>query len=275
MSSDCNDLNNDNKCVDSEEEINKDENKNQINDNNNNNINDNELIIESNKDNNQNIDKKYNKNKKTNLNIGNEIIIYKQKDAIMVELVRGKNDKLNYDVYKLSLINDINNTFKNFLKKMSTENKVLCSRKYKDFYLFYKTLKFRFPQCIFPRLSHKDFIKSKILKDRIFIENRRKELQFFINQCYFHDKIGKSKEFKNFFKKETFDADYYKHLPLKHYYPLCEKIISEKGHLNKGFEKVKELLIKNKDIKASKMEEKIANMEEEFKNKLDKYKIIY
>ena len=204
--------------------------------------------------------------KPENLNRGNEIIINKQKDVIIVELDKGKSNYNNYDVYQLSLLNDNKNNYNS-----NKEIKILCYRRYKDFYIFYQTLKRRFPECIFPRLSQRNFIKTKILEDPVFIENRRKELQFFINKLYFHDKIGKSEEFANFLYKATFDDEYYKSLQKKHIYPVCKKILKEQGYINKGWEKVKDIFIRSAELKRSEMEQKIFNGEKEYSKKLNKY----
>ena len=69
--------------------------------------------------------------------------------------------------------------------------KILCYRRYSEFDKFYNTLKFRYPHCIFPRLSEKKIVGNS---ERIFLENRRKELQYFINRLYYHEEISKSED---------------------------------------------------------------------------------
>jgi ribosomal protein L37AE/L43A len=208
----------------------------------------------------------------TNLNKGNEIIINKKKDAILIEVNKERSSQNSYEVFQLSLINENNiNKFNSNITQESNEIKILCFRRYNEFNLFYETLKKRFPQCIFPRLSQKNFIKSKIQDDPNFIEKRRKELQFFINKLYFNDQINNSEEFKKFIYCATFDSDYYKNRPKKYSYPECDKIYNDKGYFNKGWKKVASYFNKSTEVKRSEIEAKIFQREEEFKNKLEQY----
>ena len=203
-----------------------------------------------------------------NLEEGNNLFLNKRNDAIIIEIDKEKSDQKNYDVYQLNLINDNSNNFGSNLNVNSSEKKILCYRRYKDFDKFYNILKIRFPDCVFPRLSQKNYLKSKIQDDPSFIENRRKELQYFINKLYFHDIIGKSEEFKRFISYAVFEGEYYENLPNKYSYPECERLKNEKGYFNVGWEKVSGYFSKPKEVKKSEMEIKILNREEEFKNKL-------
>ena len=131
-----------------------------------------------------------NNSQSISLNHGNQIIFNKRKDLIIIEIDKEKTSQKGYTVYQLNLINDNSNQFNSNLNSKKNEKKILCYRRYKDFEKFYNTLKFRFPHCIFPRLSEKNYVLAKVKDDPTFIENRRKELQFFMNKLYFHEIIG-------------------------------------------------------------------------------------
>lgn len=202
----------------------------------------------------------------SHLNIGNQLILNKKKDVIEIEIDKEKTSQKKYTVYQLNLINDNSNKFSNNLNTKN-EKKILCYRRYKDFEKFYNFLKLRFPQYVFPRLSQKNYVKAKVQDDPVFNENRRKELQYFVNQLYFHREIGKSEEFKQFLYYSTYDDQYYENLPKKYYYPEYEKLNKEKGYLSKGMQKFSSFFYKSKDYKKSEPEKYILSREEEFKNK--------
>ena len=205
----------------------------------------------------------------TNYNRGNELIINKKKDIIQIEVDKEKTAQKKHTVYQINLINDNSNQFNTTSTKI--EKKILCYRRYSDFNIFYENLKIRFPQFAFPRLSKKAFVKSKLENDPAFIENRRKELQYFINQLYFHQQIGKSQEFKQFLYFATFDEEYYKNLPKKYSYPECEKVYNNKGYISIGITKVSSYFYKPNESKKSDLEKDILGRKEEFINKDTEY----
>ena len=212
-----------------------------------------------------------NKKSSTNFNKGNQIIFNKKRDLIIIEIDKEKTSQKGYTVYQLNLINDNSNPFNSNINSKKDEKKILCFRRYKDFEKFYNTLKFRFPHCVFPRLSEKNFVLSKVKDDPSFIENRRKELQFFINKLYFHEQIGKSEEFKHFINYSTFDDKYYENLPKKFSYPECQKVENEKGYWSKGVRKFSNYFSKSKDNQKSEYEKNILLRGEEFKSKTTEY----
>jgi hypothetical protein len=112
---------------------------------------------------------------------------------------------------------------------------------------------------------------SKVKDDPSFIENRRKELQFFINKLYFHEQIGKSEEFKHFINYSIFDDKYYENLPKKFSYPECQKVENEKGYWSKGVRKFSNYFSKSKDNQKSEYEKNILLRGEEFKSKTTEY----
>ena len=203
------------------------------------------------------------------LNQGNDLILKKKKDIFIVEIDAQKTSEKVHTVYQIKQKIDNSNQFCSNINKKDDDTKILCYRRYKDFDKFYNTLKFRFPHCVFSRLSQKDFIKTKVKEDSIFMENRRKELQYFINKLYYHEQIGKSEEFKNFLYYSTFDEQYFRNRPKKYSYPECEKIMNDKGYLSLGMEKLKMFsgFSKQKEYPKSDLEKEIINRKEEFLNK--------
>ena len=204
-----------------------------------------------------------------NFSKGNELIQNKKKDIIQIEIDKEKTSQKKFTVYQINLMNDNSIKFNSNINE-TNEKKILCYRRYKDFEKFYNTLKIRYPHCVFPRLSQKNY-KNKLIFDPIFEENRRKELQYFINKLYFHEQIGKSEEFKQFLYYSIFDEEYYNTLPKKYFYPVCEKYKNDKGYLSIGMEKLSGFFYKPKDYKKSDLEKSILDREEEFKNKDTRY----
>ena len=223
-----------------------------------------ETEIESNEynNNNQNSDNFLEINNQKNHNF-NKIRYNKRKDLILIDIDSKKTKQKGFTVYQLNLIDGNSNT---------NDKKELCYRRYKDFEKFYNTLIFRFPHCVFPKLSEKNFM-TKIKDDPVFNENRRRELQHFINQLYFHELIRNSEEFKKFISLD-FDNLYFDNLPKKYSYPECEKAKKEKNYLRIGVEKLSNYFIGQKDEK-SELEKNILNREEEFKTKNKQYKILF
>ena len=239
------------------------------NDNENNINNEKDSIVELNDD--KNISEKSNTTESSNLNKGNELIFNRRNDLIHIEIDKEKTSQKGYTVYQLNFINDNSKNYNISISLKNKEKKILCFRRYKDFEKFYNTLKIRFPHCIFPRLSEKNYVMAKVRDDPTFIENRRKELQYFINKLYFHEQIGKSEEFKHFINYSTFDEQYYDNLPKKYFYPECEKVNNDKGYWSKGVEKFSSYFSKPKENKQSEFEKNILNREEEFKFKITQY----
>ena len=207
-----------------------------------------------------------------NLNNGNSISslqINRKKDVILIEIDEEKTSRNKYTVYQLIELKNNSNFNMNDIdsKNQNNEKSILCYRRYSDFDKFYNVLKLRYPHCIFPRLSLKGF---KFNEDKIFLENRRKELQYFINRLYFHEEISKSEEFKHFINS-VFDPQYYDNLPKKYSYPECEKVNNDKGYFSLGINKIKGFFGNAKVHNQSEGEREILKREEEFKNKVNKY----
>ena len=185
----------------------------------------------------------------------------KKKDAIILEVDEEKTKRNNFTVYQLIEIKQDSNSYNKKTKK------ILCYRRYSEFDKFYNKLKSRYPHCIFPRLSQKLYIKKE---DPINVENRRKELQYFLNRLYYHEEISKSEEFKRFINS-TFDAQYFDNLPNKYSYPESFKANNDQSYWNFGMKKIKGLFSNTKEHTQSEKEKQILSREEEFKNKSTKY----
>ena len=126
-------------------------------------------------------------------------------------LERKKNIKLHLKIDKeKSTINkhtiyEISTIVEN--KKLNAlEKNILCTRRYDNFNSFYELLKKRYPHFVFPRLSPK---YNNLLEDENILEKRRKELEYFINEIYSHNIIGKGEEIKKFLNDSKFDKEYF------------------------------------------------------------------
>lgn len=224
-----------------------------------------EDIINNNNSNNNNEIKEIPERQLLNLNKDNSSFSSfnseKKKDAIILEVDEEKTKRNNFTVYQLIEIKQDSNSYNKKTKK------ILCYRRYSEFDKFYNKLKSRYPHCIFPRLSQKLYIKKE---DPINVENRRKELQYFLNRLYYHEEISKSEEFKRFINS-TFDAQYFDNLPNKYSYPESFKANNDQSYWNFGIKKIKGLFSNTKEHTQSEKEKQILSREEEFKNKSTKY----
>ena len=224
-----------------------------------------EDIINNNNSNNKNEIKEIPERQLLNLNKDNSSFSSfnseKKKDAIILEVDEEKTKRNNFTVYQLIEIKQDSNSYNKKTKK------ILCYRRYSEFDKFYNKLKSRYPHCIFPRLSQKLYIKKE---DPINVENRRKELQYFLNRLYYHEEISKSEEFKRFINS-TFDAQYFDNLPNKYSYPESFKANNDQSYWNLGMKKIKGLFSNTKEHTQSEKEKQILSREEEFKNKSTKY----
>ena len=224
-----------------------------------------EDIINNNNSNNKNEIKEIPERQLLNLNKDNSSFSSfnseKKKDAIILEVDEEKTKRNNFTVYQLIEIKQDSNSYNKKTKK------ILCYRRYSEFDKFYNKLKSRYPHCIFPRLSQKLYIKKE---DPINVENRRKELQYFLNRLYYHEEISKSEEFKRFINS-TFDAQYFDNLPNKYSYPESFKAKNEQSYWTLGMNKIKGMFSNTKEHTQSEKEKQILSREEEFKNKSTKY----
>ena len=162
-------------------------------------------------------------------NKANDIIIEIDKmNQLYLRRDKEKSEQKGYTVYEIS-------------KNLENKKIILCYRRYDNFNKFYEALKIRFPHYIFPQLSPKNTM-AKLYDDQIFLEQRRKELEFFINEINSHEIIGKAEETKKFLNDVNFDKQYFDSLLKRFNYPeISEKIKENKGIISKGMEKVSDL----------------------------------
>ena len=243
----------------------------------------NKSINSDNEGNSKNINDKDKMNKNKDLshkksqigNKANDIIIEIDKmNQLYLRRDKEKSEQKGYTVYEIS-------------KNLENKKIILCYRRYDNFNKFYEALKIRFPHYIFPQLSPKNTM-AKLYDDQIFLEQRRKELEFFINEINSHEIIGKAEETKKFLNDVNFDKQYFDSLLKRFNYPeISEKIKENKGIISKGMEKVSDLYnyfvgnksqTDNQREETKKILEKTENLEKnlkKFQTTLDEIKNIY
>jgi len=211
-----------------------------------------------------------NKNKKTT-KLGNKInymmLETDTNNNLHLRQDKERSEQKGYTVYEISKI-------------IEDKKHILCYRRYDNFSKFYEALKIRYPHYIIPKLSPKK-IMAKVYDDQVFIEQRRKELEFFINEIYSHDIMGKSEELQKFLNGANFDKQYFNSLLKCFDYPETLKKINEnKGIITKGMKGVSNIynyFVGNKTEKDNQREnsKKIFEKTENLDKKIEKYNSIY
>ena len=211
-----------------------------------------------------------NKNKKTT-KLGNKInymmLETDTNNNLHLRQDKERSEQKGYTVYEISKI-------------IEDKKHILCYRRYDNFSKFYEALKIRYPHYIIPKLSPKK-IMAKVYDDQVFIEQRRKELEFFINEIDSHDVMGKSEELQKFLNGANFDKQYFNSLLKSFDYPETLKKINEnKGIITKGMKGVSDIynyFVGNKTEKDNQREnsKKIFEKTENLDKKIEKYNSIY
>ena len=211
-----------------------------------------------------------NKNKKTT-KLGNKInymmLETDTNNNLHLRQDKERSEQKGYTVYEISKI-------------IEDKKHILCYRRYDNFSKFYEALKIRYPHYIIPKLSPKK-IMAKVYDDQVFIEQRRKELEFFINEIDSHDVMGKSEELQKFLNGANFDKQYFNSLLKSFDYPETLKKINEnKGIITKGMKGVSDIynyFVGNKTQKDNQREnaKKIFEKTENLDKKIEKYNSIY
>ena len=211
-----------------------------------------------------------NKNKKTT-KLGNKInymmLETDTNNNLHLRQDKERSEQKGYTVYEISKI-------------IEDKKHILCYRRYDNFSKFYEALKIRYPHYIIPKLSPKK-IMAKVYDDQVFIEQRRKELEFFINEIYSHDIMGKSEELQKFLNGANFDKQYFNSFLKCFDYPETLKKINEnKGIITKGMKGVSNIynyFVGNKTEKDNQREnsKKIFEKTENLDKKIEKYNSIY
>ena len=199
---------------------------------------------------------------------GNRISLNMEKKknvSIYLKIDKEKSAKEGYTVYEISIENK---------KSNEVEKKILCYRRYDNFNNFYEVLKLRYPHYIFPKLSPKKIL-AKVYDDKIFLEIRKNELQYFLNEIYNHKVIGKSEEMRNFLNGK-FDKQYFNSIGGYFDYSSSIKKINNVGLINQGVNGVTNLFNyftgkKTQDNSERENTKKIYAKNETTKEKIDKY----
>jgi len=210
-----------------------------------------------------------NNSKKTSLH-GNRISLNMEKKknaSIYLKIDKEKSAKEGYTIYEISIENK---------KSNEIEKKILCYRRYDNFNNFYEVLKIRYPHYIFPKLSPKKIL-AKVYDDEIFLELRKNELQYFLNELYNHKIIGKSEEMKNFLNGK-FDKQYFNSIGGYFDYSGCIKKINAVGLINQGVNGVTNLFNyftgkKTQDNSERENTKKIFSKSETTNKKIEKYSL--
>ena len=217
-------------------------------------------------------DDNLNSNKSRILHFGNrlnELNIENTLNQIELHEDKEKSKHKGYIVYEISRIEN-------------NKKKILCYRRYDNFSKFYEVLKIRYPHYIFPKLSPKKItVKIKVIDEQEFLEKRRYELQFFINEIYNHKDIKKGEEIKKFLYGGNFDKQYFNSIQKCFDYPeTTKKINANKGLISKGVKSVSSLYnyfigYKDKNNIERENSVKIFKIKEKLEKKIEKYNLTY
>ena len=234
------------------------------------------MKIMKNQQNNKIKEKKVEKSKITLGNVINSLILEKKKNiTIHLKIDKEKSSKKGYTVHEISKI--IEN------KKSNIEKNILCY----NFFSLFELLEVKYPHYIFPSVPQKNpsinninIIKETLKKDDLFLEKRKNELEYFINEVYNHRKIGKGEEIKKFLNETSFDKNYFLNLINYFDYPESMKQINNKGLIGKGIESITNTLAntynyymgKNNSYKKNGMSKKFMEIKEKVGKKIEKYR---
>ena len=220
--------------------------------------------------------KEIKKDKYKTLSHGNKVssLILEKKKNIKLHLKIDKEKSAinKHTIYEISTI--VENKKLNALEK-----NILCTRRYDNFNSFYELLKKRYPHFVFPRLSPK---YNNLLEDENILEKRRKELEYFINEIYNHNIMGKGVEIKKFLNEIKFDKDYFEHLGNFYDYPETIKKINESGNglINMGVNSITNMIYyfggKNSaDKNERENSKKILGQKDKIQKKIEKFNLTF
>jgi hypothetical protein len=77
-------------------------------------------------------------------------------------------------------------------------------RRFSDFCKLFDILVDRYTPCIIPPLPDKSFQDKLVKDDSLFVEIRKKELEFFLIMIYSHQVLKSTKEFSHFLTSKEF-----------------------------------------------------------------------
>lgn len=168
----------------------------------------------------------------------------------------------NVKKYEISLITFSGQNEENQLKE---KKKILCYRRYSNFFTFYSTLQRLYPHYIFPKLSEKNFL-TKLTNSTPFLERRRIQLKFLINYLYNHPYLSQTKLFIKFIKDAEFDDNYYNEITPCFYYPEITRLSSGNIITKISFNYFYNKIYPTQKIEKSEREVEITKNEEFYKS---------
>ena len=230
------------------------------------------------------------------------ILDQKKNLKLYLKIDKEKTSKEKYTIYEISTL------IENKKSLNPIEKNILCYRRYSNFQTFYELLKIRYPHFIFPRLSPKIYINKvidvntvididkaigidKVIgidKNNVIDEERRRlQLEYFLNEIFNHNSIGKGEELKKFLYETKFDTQYFKNSSNFFDYPECTKKLNDNGIINYGVNVVtntfnyllgKKTFDKNVSINSNKIlgkKEKVNKQIKKYQLTLEQMKNIY
>ena len=89
------------------------------------------------------------------------------------------------------------------------EKKIKCYRRYDNFHKLNSKLRKRYPFYLIPKLTPKNPLAKIISPEEEFYENRRRQLNFYLNYLLNNECLNKTKEFLKFTSDAEFDEEYF------------------------------------------------------------------
>ena len=122
----------------------------------------------------------------------------KTREYFIVEEKEEIKDLLGtHKMYEISFINSAN------------VKSIKCYRRFKHFQLLNEKLKKTYPYIIIPKLPPNKNLSKMISPDKIFEDDRKAQLNFYINFLFLHENLKKTKEFIKFIETSKFDVAFY------------------------------------------------------------------
>jgi hypothetical protein len=156
---------------------------------------------------------------------------------------------------------------------LDKEEKIKCHRRYDNFDKFYNKLKKKYPYYLIPKLAPKNSLTKILSSDDYFYENRKMQLNYFLNYLCNHDTISHSKDFTKFVNETEFDEEYFTNEEnILNDFPFSLNISSD-NIKNKIFGVFSGIFGKNENLREISNEEiLLKKMETHYKGLLEKYK---
>jgi hypothetical protein len=115
----------------------------------------------------------------------------------IVEKCEVKDLIVSHKVYEILYFNE------------KSEKTIKCYRRYDNFHKLHTKLKRKYPYILIPRLPPKNPLAKIITIDNEFYENRRRQLNFYINYLLYNNFLFKTKEVSKFINDAEFDEEFF------------------------------------------------------------------